>query len=358
SGEPTIGGRYSALSAFGLVPAALMGVDLTSILGPAAAMAAASGPQVEAEKSPGLWLGAALGEMAVQGRNKLTLILSPPIQALGDWIEQLVAESTGKSGTGIVPINAEPVGGPPEYGSDRLFVQVRLDSEPERPDVRALEDAGLPVITLTLGELSDLGAEFMRWEIATAIAGSILGIDPFNQPNVQESKDNTAQVLKEFEREGRIPETESVAASAAADHLVRLLAQGRPGDYLAIMAYTEANQASQDALAAIRTWARGRSGLATTSGYGPRFLHSTGQLHKGGPPIGIFLQVVQKDGEELAIPGRPYGFSVLKAAQALGDLRSLEGRHFRVLRIDLGDSPERAWAELVRSLPSAASPAP
>jgi len=353
-----IGGRYSALSYFGLVPAALMGVDVTSILSSAAAMAAASGPQVEAEKSPGLWLGAALGEMAVQGRNKLTLILSPPIQALGDWIEQLIAESTGKSGTGIVPINAEPLGGAAEYGSDRIFVQLRLDSEPERPDVRALEEAGLPVITLTLGELSDLGAEFLRWEIATAIAGSILGIDPFNQPNVQESKDNTAQVLKEFEREGRIPETESVAASAAADHLVRLLAQGRPGDYLAIMAYTEADQASQDALAAIRTWARGRSGLATTSGYGPRFLHSTGQLHKGGPPTGIFLQLVQIDGEELAIPGQPYGFSVLKAAQALGDLRSLEGRHFRVLRIDLGDSPESAWAELVRSLPSAASPAP
>ncbi|HVB77541.1 MAG TPA: bifunctional transaldolase/phosoglucose isomerase [Candidatus Nitrosotalea sp.] len=347
---PDIGGRYSALSFFGLIPAALAGVDLEPVLSAAERMARESGPEVEPKQNPGVWLGAVLGDMARQGRNKLTLLITPPLASLGAWVEQLIAESTGKAGQGIVPVNQEPRGEPQDYGADRLFVQVRLDQEDHDPFIQSLTQAGHPVVTLTLGSADDLGAEFMRWELATAIAGSILGIDPFDQPNVQESKDNTAQVLEEFARQGRLPEVAAEPPQRTGAMVASLLGTASPPAYFAIMAYVEQTAASEQALARLRSWVRARAGVATTVGYGPRFLHSTGQLHKGGPPTGIFLQVVQQDQGDVEIPGRAYGFSTLKAAQALGDLSSLQKRGYPVLRVDLGSDPSRGWSELEASL--------
>jgi glucose-6-phosphate isomerase/transaldolase/glucose-6-phosphate isomerase len=350
---PDIGGRYSALSYFGMVPGALMGVDVAEMLERATEMAHSCDASVDVEKNPGVWLGAVLGALASRGRDKLTLVLSRPVATFGYWVEQLIAESTGKQGRGIVPVEGEPLGEPGVYGSDRLFVYVRMDEDPDHEGVRALERAGLPVVTLTLRDRLDLGGEFLRWEIATAVAGSILGIDPFDQPNVQESKDNTRRVLAGFEAEGRLPEAEASAASAAGPELARMLRDAADGSYFAIMAYTARNEESERAVAEIRTAVRDRLRLATTAGYGPRFLHSTGQLHKGGPRKGVFLQIVEEDGTDVPIPGQRYGFSVLKQAQALGDLESLRSRGCPVLRVTLGRSPASGWAELAASVGSA-----
>ena len=350
---PDIGGRYSVLSYFGLVPGALMGVEVAGLLQRAGEMAAASAAGVEAEKNPGLWLGAVLGSLAKLGHNKLTVISSPRIASFGYWVEQLIAESTGKHGQGIVPVEGEPIGAPDTYGEDRLFVYVRMDKDAPHPGVLALERAGQPVVTFTLRDRLDLGAEFLRWEIATAIAGSILGIDPFDQPNVQESKDNTKKVLAEFRAKGRLPAVNATAAADAAGELASLLAGATAGSYFAIMAYTARSATSERALRQIREAVRDRFGMATTSGYGPRFLHSTGQLHKGGPKTGIFLQIVQEDVHDLQIPGQPYGFSILKQSQALGDLQSLRSRKYPVLRVSLGRRPGAGWKALVESLQAA-----
>src|SRR5450759_4081104 len=292
---PDIGGRYSALSYFGLVPAALIGVNVAELLERAVEMAHACADSVEAEDNPGVWLGAVLGQMALAGRNKLTLIASPKIATFGYWVEQLIAESTGKEGKGIVPVEGEPVGKPAVYGEDRLFVYIRMESDPANRAVTALEKAGMPVVTLTMRDKLDLGGEFLRWEIATAIAGSILRIDAFDQPNVQESKDNTKKVLAEYKAKGKLPKADSSAASKSRVGLKALLEKAKPGAYFAIMAYATRTPAADTAIAAIRTAVRDRKNIATTAGYGPRFLHSTGQLHKGGPKIGLFLQVVQDD---------------------------------------------------------------
>ncbi|MBO0683929.1 MAG: bifunctional transaldolase/phosoglucose isomerase [Candidatus Dormibacteraeota bacterium] len=348
-----IGGRYSALSYFGLVPGALMGVDVRELLERAQEMASACEASVPVEKNPGFWLGAAIGGLAARGRNKLTLVMSPAVATFGYWLEQLLAESTGKEGRGIVPVEGEPVGPPEAYGSDRLFVYTRMADDPENPAMTALEKAGQPVITLTLRDKLDLGGEMLRWELATAVAGALLGIDPFNQPNVQESKDNTKRVLAEFESGGRLPEIEAVPAAEAGPQLARLLGQAREGGYLASMAYTARTEASEAALARIRTRVRKATRLATTAGYGPRFLHSTGQLHKGGPPTGLFLQIVQDDEHDLPIPGQPYSFSVLKQAQALGDHQSLASRGYPVLRVTLGRSSAAGWEALTRSVEEA-----
>jgi transaldolase/glucose-6-phosphate isomerase len=353
SNPPDIGGRYSALSYFGLVPGALMGVDVIEMLERAVEMEQSCADSVPVESNPGVWLGAVMGKLATQGRNKVTLIASPKVATFGYWVEQLIAESTGKEGKGIVPIEGEPVGKPGVYGDDRLFVYIRMDADPPNRAVQALEKAGQPVVTLTMRDKLDLGGEFVRWEIATAIAGSILGIDAFDQPNVQESKDNTKKVLAQFKSKGKLPAAESVAAAKARTGVRSLLDRAKNGAYFAIMAYTTRTPQSEAAIAAIRTAVRDRTQIATTAGYGPRFLHSTGQLHKGGPKTGLFLQIVQDDVRDVPIPGQPYSFSVLKQAQSLGDLQSLTSRRLPVLRVTLGRTSAAGWRALATAVKSA-----
>jgi transaldolase/glucose-6-phosphate isomerase len=350
---PDIGGRYSALSYFGLVPAALMGVNVGGLLQRAVEMAHSCADSVPADENPGVWLGGVLGRLAVDGRNKLTLIASPKVATFGYWVEQLIAESTGKQGKGIVPVEGEPVGKPAVYRDDRVFVHIRMESDPVNRAVKALEKAGQPVVTLTLRDKLDLGGEFFRWEVATAIAGSILGIDPFDQPNVQESKDNTKKVLATFTASGKLPPADSVPAAKSRAGLKSLLQRAKPSAYFAIMAYATRTPASEAAMSAIRRTVRDRTQLATTAGYGPRFLHSTGQLHKGGPNTGLFLQVVQDDTKDVPIPGRPFSFSVLKQSQSLGDLRSLTSRRLPVLRVTLGREPASGWKALAAAVKSA-----
>ena len=325
---PDIGGRYSALSYFGLVPAALIGIDVAALLHRAHRMAEACAGCVPALDNPAAWLGVILGEGALAGRNKVTFALSPGIASFGLWVEQLIAESTGKEGKGILPVADEPLGAPEVYGTDRLFVAMRLGGESDAAtDARlaALEDAGHPVVHLRLEDRLDLGQEFFRWEFATAVAGAVLGINPFDQPNVAESKANTKAVLAK---------RAAPAAAASAAELERFLAGIKPGDYLALMAYLPPTADNDRRLAAIRLRLRDRLRVATTLGYGPRFLHSTGQLHKGGPPIGHFLQITDRSTEDIAIPGEPFGFRELEAAQAEGDLQALRARGRPAIRID------------------------
>ncbi|MFN2226695.1 MAG: bifunctional transaldolase/phosoglucose isomerase, partial [Anaerolineae bacterium] len=301
-----IGGRYSALSYFGLVPAALMGIDVAELLARALRMRHACASSVPVEQNPGLMLGAVLGELALQGRNKVTFVVPERISTLGMWLEQLLAESTGKEGTGLLPVAGERLGDPDVYSQDRVFVLFRLarrEDVEQQENIAALRQAGHPVITLWLDDHLDLGQEFYRWEIATATAGAILGIDAFNQPNVQESKDNTNRLLQQLKEEGRLPEEQAGLAegplsfytqeprSTAAGTLAAFLQQAQAGDYVAIMAYLAEEPGVDQALQRIRLNLRDRLQLATTVGYGPRFLHSTGQFHKGGPNTGLFLQL-------------------------------------------------------------------
>lgn len=355
-GEPAVGGRYSALSVFGLLPAALHGVDLEALLDRAARMADAC--RAPAPANPGLQLGAAIGEAALAGRDKLTILTSPRLASFGDWAEQLVAESTGKLGTGIVPVVGEPRGEAAAYGRDRTFVLLTLadDHQPELERLAAeLEADGHPVLRLELGDALELGGEFVRWEVATAAAGMVLGIDPFDQPNVQESKDATRALLEAFRRDGRLPMPAPVVAEEGAaayadpaalgeapvsvDGALRaLLGAARDGDYLAIAAYLPQDPAVEAGLQRVRSRVRDELGLATTLGFGPRFLHSTGQLHKGGPPSGLFLQLTAEPRRDLPIPGWEESFGTLLAAQALGDLQSLQGRGRRALRLHFADT--------------------
>jgi transaldolase/glucose-6-phosphate isomerase len=346
-----IGGRYSALSYFGLVPAALMGVDVGDLLARALRMEHACVSNVPLHENPGAVLGALMGELVRHKRDKVTFLVPESINTLGMWLEQLLAESTGKESTGLLPVAGEPIGEPIVYGQDRLFVYIRLKGEVDKAlegGVAALQEAGHPVITIQMDDLLDLGQEFFRWEVATATAGAILGINAFDQPNVQESKDNTNRLLKVVETEGQLPTEEPAlvvdplefyaeeAALTGEGTLARFLEQARPGDYVALMAYlTESAQTAQ-ALQAIRLDLRDNLHLATTLGYGPRFLHSTGQFHKGGPNTGLFLQLTADDAEDVQIPGAPYTFGVLKRAQALGDLEALRKHGRRVMRIHLG----------------------
>jgi transaldolase / glucose-6-phosphate isomerase len=325
---PDIGGRYSALSFFGLVPAALIGLDLETLLHRAHRMAEACAACVPTLENPGAWLGAILSEGALAGRDKATFVLSPGIASFGLWAEQLIAESTGKEGKGILPVADEPLGPPEAYGTDRLFVSLALAGEADSGiDARlgALEEAGHPVVHLRLDDRYDLGQEFFRWEFATAVAGAVLGINPFDQPNVAESKANTKAVLAK-----RSPP--SPAASAA--ELKGFLGGVKPGDYLAIMAYLPPTPENDRRLAGIRLRLRDWLKVATTLGYGPRFLHSTGQLHKGGRPVGHFIQITDRSKEDLPIPGESFGFARLEAAQAEGDLVALRARGRPAIRID------------------------
>ncbi len=316
SNPPDIGGRYSALSYFGLVPAALIGVDLQRLLKRAREMVAACDHDVAPADNPGAWLGMIVGEAALAGRDKLTLVMPRPLATLGYWIEQLVAESTGKEGRGILPIEGEPLGPPDVYGNDRLFVAIG-----DEPALEAIEAAGHPVVHLPYLDPYQLGAEFFRWEFATATAAHVLGINPFDQPNVQEAKDATNRVLAGEQVDVHTAGAEEVLASL------------KPGDYIAITAYVERDAAWQTRLQRLRVALRDRYHVATTVGFGPRFLHSTGQAHKGGPNEGVFLQIVSQNDTDIPIPGEAFSFGALKAAQAAGDLASLRAHKRRVARV-------------------------
>ena len=310
--NPNIGGRYSALSHFGMVNAALVGADLDALVRDAEAMADAC--RRNAAENPGAQLGAALGEGHDAGRDKLTLALPGSLTSFGYWVEQLIAESTGKEGKGILPVEGEDLGQPEVYGDDRLFATVGRD-------LAELRAAGHPVVGL---DDAGLGGEMFRWEFATAVAGAVIGIQPFDQPDVQSAKDATKKILES----GDIPDPER-------GDVRDLLASARPGEYLAIQAYLPRNPETQRALHAVRMRLRDRLKLATTVGFGPRFLHSTGQLHKGGPNTGLFVQVVDDPADDVEIPGKPYTFGTLIKAQAAGDLLALRDRERRVVRVSL-----------------------
>jgi transaldolase/glucose-6-phosphate isomerase len=361
-GDPAIGGRYSALSAFGLVPAAVMGLDVRDLLQRAALMARACGPDVPPTSNPGVELGALLGCLGLLGRDKVTFVPMPGLSSLGGWLEQLIAESTGKQGKGLIPIDGEEPGPPCEYGRDRVFVQVGLRTDPpdshvtERLD--AIKAAGHPFITIELGDRRDLVQEFLRWEIATAVAGSILKINPFDQPDVEASKVATRQITSEYETTGvlqgvpafacdatlslftddgnREALVASVGASASpASYLHAHLDRLERDDYLALLAYLEMSPAHQQVLQRVRASVRRRAVVATAVEFGPRFLHSTGQAYKGGPPTGVFIQLTSDDPEDVPVPEQRFTFGLVKAAQAQGDLNVLFDRQRRALRIHI-----------------------
>jgi len=372
-----IGGRYSALSFFGLVPAAIIGVDVERLLQRADAMRAACQSDIPARDNPGVWLGAIMGTLAKDGHDKVTIVVSPPIATYGYWAEQLIAESTGKEGRGILPVEGEALGAPGVYGADRLFVYLRTDAgfDPAQDAaISALEAAGQPVVRLTLADTYDVGAEFFRWEFATAVAGALIGINAFDQPNVQESKDNTDRILQQYAKTHELAqppaiiqtERNGVAVVAEGEEAERLAGavslqaaleayarQAMEGDYFAILAYIERTPKTNAALQAIRLRLRDERHVATTLGYGPRFQHSTGQLHKGGANNGVFIQIVADDQADVSIPDAPYTFSVLKQAQALGDLQSLRAHGRRAIRINLGADIAAGLAEVRQALDAA-----
>ncbi|HXG58788.1 MAG TPA: bifunctional transaldolase/phosoglucose isomerase [Thermoanaerobaculia bacterium] len=342
-----IGGRYSALSYFGMVPAAVSGVDIATLLDRADHATHVAGVARVKKNAPAL-LGVVLGAMAKQGRDKLTLITPPPLDTLGLWIEQLIAESTGKEGMGIVPVSGEPPLAAKDYGSDRLFVSVRLRGSDDTARLRELTEGGHPVIDFVLEDPLDLGETFYLWEFATAVAGALMGIDPFDQPNVQESKDNTRRLLEEYRTSGRFAEAEAVriGENGAADRIASLLSSVRPGDYVALTEYFAESAGRDRLIAAIRQTIARELRVATTTGYGPRFLHSTGQLHKGGAGNGVFLQLLADDPYDVPIPGEPYTFGVLARAQAEGDFESLARRGRRAIRVHLGADVEQGLQAL------------
>ena len=357
-GLPSIGGRYSALSDFGMVPAAVMGLDVAKFLGQADGMASACGSRVPVGENPGAVLGIIMGVLAQHGRDKVTLIASPGIHDLGAWLEQLLAESTGKEGAGLIPVDREPAGAPAVYGADRLFVYLRLATAPDGAQdeqVATLERAGHPIVRITLEDAYDLGAEFFRWEFATAVAGAVLGINAFNQPDVEASKIATRRLTDEYERTGALPPDSPLRVSDA--NLVATLATHLrtigPGDYVALLAYVEMSAAHEAELQAIRRALRDRYGVATCLGFGPRFLHSTGQAYKGGPNTGVFIQITCDDAADLPVPGQRYTFGVVKAAQARGDLQVLVERGRRALRVHLGTDAVEGLARLRRAVDQA-----
>ncbi len=364
-----IGGRYSALSYFGLVPPSLMGIDVNELLSRALRMMHGCASCVPAHDNPGLMLGAALGELAKNSkRNKVTFLVPKALSPLGMWLEQLLAESTGKEGTGLLPVAGEPAGEPDVYGKDRVFIYIRMKDETDNileRSVSSLRESGQPVITIYLDDLLDLGQEFFRWEIATATAGAILGINAFNQPNVQESKDNTNRLLATVRDRGKLPEAKpsliedplklyfAEKATTVPETLKLFLVQARVGDYISLMAYITEDKATQQALQDIRLLLQDHMHIATTLGYGPRFLHSTGQFHKGGPNTGLFIQLTADDVKDVPIPGAPYTFGIFKQAQALGDMEALQKHGRRVGRIHLGSDITRGLSVLKEDLMSA-----
>jgi transaldolase / glucose-6-phosphate isomerase len=360
-----VGGRYSALTPFGLVPAALLGVDVGRLLESGRSMAEACGPRVPAAENPGLSLGAALGELALAGRDKVTFFTTPAVEAFPDWIEQLIAESTGKATLtgggevhrGIVPVAGELPGPSEAYGTDRFFVGLFLGEDPRNIEraVSWLEAAGHPVAWIRMRDAYDLGAEMFRWELATAAAGAVIDVNPFDQPDVQLAKELATQAMQEpgangAPAQGAVEVKDSAAVSQA---FLEWLEGARPGDYLGIHAYLAPTPHMTDVLRALQRLLHRKTRLATTLGYGPRFLHSTGQLHKGGPATGHFLQLVDVPKEDLAVPETDYTFGRLIRAQADGDRRALERRGRRVLRLQLGVDPEMAMDRLLQDLVTA-----
>ena len=336
SNPPDIGGRYSVLSLFGLVPAALLGLNIMRLLDRAAGMAEQCRKADDAHSNPGAYLGAAMGSLAKAGRDKVTVLSSPALSTFGLWAEQLLAESTGKEGTGLIPIAQEPLLKPGAYGTDRFFVYLKLKGDKNQAldrAVQALVKAKHPVLQFDLRDRYDLGAEFFRWEFATAVAGHLLGIQPFDQPNVQESKDNTNRVLESFHSTGRLPEQTSHPAKDAAQTISNHL---KPGTYVSILAYTTPAKLFETAIRRLRQALMARYKIATTFGYGPRYLHSTGQLHKGGPNTGVFLELVDGMVPDLSIPAKPFTFGTLAKAQATGDIESLRAHHRQAIRVQLG----------------------
>ena len=372
AGLPSIGGRYSALSNFGMVPAAAMGVDTKKFLERTDEMVEACAASVPVEENPGALLGIILGTAAKQGRDKITIVTSPGISDLGAWMEQLIAESTGKQGKGIIPVDREELGGPEVYGNDRIFAYVRLEGGADAQQdakVAALEKAGQPVVRIAMGDAYDLGQEFFRWEIATAVAGSIIGINAFNQPDVEASKIATRNLTSEYEKTGSLPAEKPVledkgvklytdeknaaelAKAAGNDktlggylkaHLNRLHA----GDYFGLLGYIQMNDAHEQTLQGMRHAVRDKKKVATCLGFGPRFLHSTGQAYKGGPNSGVFLQITCDDAQDVPVPGQKYTFGVVKAAQARGDFQVLAERNRRALRVHLGSDLKAGLATL------------
>ncbi len=371
-GVPSIGGRYSALSNFGMVPAAVMGLDAVRFLERAQAMVRACSAEVAAVDNPGVRLGVALGELAVHGRDKVTLIASPPLWDLGAWLEQLLAESTGKLGKGLIPLAQEALGAPDVYGSDRVFVYVRLTaaSDPAQDAaVGALERAGQAVIRIPVPDVEALGQELFRWEVATAVAGAVLGINPFDQPDVEASKVVTRELTTAYEATGVLPGetplleadgvtlytdphnaaalTEAVSSDASLVNYLRVhLHRAQLDDYVALLAYLHMSPDHEVRLQRIRHFVRDTQHVATCLGFGPRFLHSTGQAYKGGPNSGVFLQITCDDAQDVPVPGQQYTFGIVKAAQARGDFQVLAERHRRALRVHLGPDVQQGLATL------------
>jgi glucose-6-phosphate isomerase/transaldolase/glucose-6-phosphate isomerase len=346
--NPTdLGGRYSVLSFFGLVPAAIIGLDVLKLLDRADGMRNQTKPEIPASENLGVLLAAVMGVFSQRGRDKLTVVTSPAISSFGLWVEQLIAESTGKDGIGLVPVAGEPQTSPKYYGEDRMFVYLRLDGDDNGSTddaVQAVESSGQPVVRLGLADVYHIGAEFFHWEMATAIAGSIICINPFDQPNVQAAKDMTESVLAQYKTSGKLPDMEE------ADSIGQLLAMAGPGYYLAIMAYVTQSPEVEQALDDLRRRVTEKYGIATTMGYGPRFLHSTGQLHKGGPASGLFLQITAEHSQTLPIAGTPYSFGVLSNAQALGDLQALRASKRRAARVDSGPDPALAIINMTEAI--------
>ena len=373
-GVPSIGGRYSAISNFGMVPAAVMGLDVAKFLKNTEKMVQACGASSAADSNPGVVLGNILGVAANHGRDKITIITSPGISDLGAWLEQLIAESTGKIGKGIIPVDRERLAKPAIYGRDRVFAYLRLASKPNKAQdaaVAALEKAGHPVVRITLPNVYALGQEFFRWEIATAVAGSIIGINAFNQPDVEASKIETKKLTSQYEATGSLPpevpffegsgiklfaDEKNVAAVHGPNlsdvlkaHILRL----REGDYFAVLAYITMNPANEKVLQSIRHAVRDKKKVATVLGFGPRFLHSTGQAYKGGPNSGVFLQITCDDAKDLPVPGQNYTFGVVKAAQARGDFAVLAERGRRALRVHFGKNLKSGLAALTKAVQKA-----
>ena len=343
-----IGGRYSVLSYFGLVPAALIGIDVEQLLARADDMKDRCHPGLSCAHNPGARLGAIMGLLARQGRDKPTLVTSPSVGSFGLWAEQLLAESTGKEGTGIIPIAGEPLGLPGEYGDDRLFVYLRLegdDNEETDLAMESLQRSRHPVVRIDLHDGYDIGAEFFHWEFATAVAGHILKVNPFDQPDVQSAKDMTDAVLERFLRTGSLEGTIGTSGS-----LRDLLAQANRGDYLAVLVYAAETPGLNKSLQTLRRKVMRRCGIATTVSYGPRYLHSTGQLHKGGSASGLFLQLTTDHSREVDIPGQGFGFGLLADAQAAGDMQALRNAGRRAMRLHLDDNPEDGIDQLIEEL--------
>jgi hypothetical protein len=363
-GLQSVGGRFSALSNFGLVPAAAMGLDVKKLLARAGAMRRRCSADIPTRENPGVMLGLQLGVLARLGRDKLTLVPSPSVRGFGAWAEQLLAESTGKDGRGLIPVDGEDLGQPGDYGTDRVFVYLRDRREPRSTldqDVALLEGDGHPVRRLDIDDLYDLGAEFFRWEFATAVTGALLNVNPFDQPDVEASKEATRRLTTAYEAAGTLPvevpvlrdRDTGIALFAPDDSLASLgiqaggeptslesvlgahLSRLEPGDYFAVLAYVEMNDAHAASLQRLRMSVRAGTQNATCVGFGPRFLHSTGQMHKGGPNSGVFLQITCDDPDDIELPGRSWTFGAVKAAQARGDLAVLGERGRRVLRLHL-----------------------